>query len=869
MRTLTKLLKTSAFKALFVLCCCFYSLHLEAENYIDYASYQYPGVTCSIPYKKDVFGATYTGYSGSNHHNDASYSFTFNGTVTMIGDSAFWNRYYIDKIWIPLCAKSIGKSAFQDMYDYESIWHYRYIGLSFVNLGAVETIGDKAFYGNHDLTSITIPASVTRIDHLAFDPRYITSLTIDPDNAYYDNRDGSNAIIETFTNTLKIGFSNSSIPKSVVEVGDSAFYLCPKGSITIPTSVKRIGNYAFYSNGLSSAPLQNGLKEIGAHAFEKNSLTEVSLPQSVTTMGDYAFANNTKLNTFSVETALLTKINEGALKGCTTLININIPSTVTSFENSAFQGCTSLTTYTIPAGVHSIGDYAFADCSKLNSVTIPSNVEIIGYQAFEGTPWYTSVKNSSTTKYGNIQYINNIAHTAINTEITECQFRTQTVSISPKAFWNCSDLTAVSIPAATKYVGEQAFERCTALSSITVASNNPYLDSRENCNAIIDTESNTLLVGCQTSFIPSDVTGIANYAFSYCAGLPAINIPTKVKTIGVGAFQYCSSLSELTIPNSVETIGDYAFQYCTALATIHVGKTPAIIEAHTFDKVNKKRCILYVPTGYIEAYQKADYWAEFENIQEYEGDSDPGYDPEEGGEDGGDEDPSTDISTFSNVIYSEPVTGFAGSSINLPILMNNTDLISGIEFNLRLPKGVSIPQDEDGYYLIDLGLDRTTERNHVVEATKKSDGTIYVLCYSSKSKTFSGNEGVVLNIPLEIGTEVKGGNYTLEFSNIVLTKSTSKTIEINEIKVAFSIYEYIRGDANNDGKINGGDIVAVANYLLDYPNDSFHIKAADANMDGKVNGGDIVAIANYLLYDSFSGQAMESRRRQAYFVEEE
>lgn len=228
----------------------------------------------------------------------------------------------------------------------------------------------------------------------------------------------------------------------------------------------------------------------------------------------------------------------------------------------------------------------------------------------------------------------------------------------------------------------------------------------------------------------------------------------------------------------------------------------------------------------------------------------------------------TDISKYDNVIYADPVSCFAGTTIELPILMNNTDLISAFSFNLKLPEGVTIPKNEKNKFLIKLCSDRLVDPSgHTVSASKKSDGSIYIHCFSFDNNIFEGNTGTVLTITLEISENIKSGNYSIDFDNVLLAKSSSETIEIEKIKVGFSVNDYIRGDANNDKKINVGDIVAIANYLLELPNASFHLKAADANLDGKVNVGDIVAIANYLLYDSFTGQAKQSLQREPLFEE--
>ena len=117
-------------------------------------------------------------------------------------------------------------------------------------------------------------------------------------------------------------------------------------------------------------------------------------------------------------------------------------------------------------------------------------------------------------------------------------------------------------------IGSSAFSYCSGLTSIVVEDGNTSYDSRDNCNAIIEIESNTLIVGCKNTIIPSSVTSIGNGAFYYCSGLTSVIIPNSVTNIGNNAFYYCSGLTSVTIGNSVTSIGNYAFYNCTSLTSI-------------------------------------------------------------------------------------------------------------------------------------------------------------------------------------------------------------------------------------------------------------------------------------------------------------
>lgn len=536
------------------------------------------------------------------------YTFHYSTTPGYIGYSAFYGCYELTEFSSRGSFSAISSGAFSNCRNLKAI----------PNLAPSDWLdrNDKPFYSTIDnaafsdcesLTSIYIPSTTTKIGEGVFSGcGAVSSIAVAEDNTIYDSRNGCNALIETASGLLMKGCENTIIPNGVITIAKDAF---ANGGwpyqTTIPATVTSIADGAFRDCHESEKMVEEG-----------GEIPHLDIPSSVVSIGNSAFAG-------------------------TPLVSVSIPSSVTSIGYSTFQGCEKLRN--VELNISEIPSFMFSECEKLENITIPENVSAIGGGAFRRCKKLENITIPEKIKViedGTFFDCVSLGRIKLPDNLEE---------LRDGAFSWCESLTSIKIPASVSTIVENPFSGCSGLKEICVDSNNPTFDSRNNCNAIIRTADNALIVGGLNTIIPKDVKIIEKRAFYECTELAEIEIPEGVETICENAFKNCFDLERIVLPSTLTEIKNYQEPYYGAGGTFgveyhssdysyiypkpkkvisHIAEPFEIAEntfknafhyyAYGYSTSRFGGKTLYVPVGTKEKYESTNGWSKFSDIVEME-----------------------------------------------------------------------------------------------------------------------------------------------------------------------------------------------------------------------------------------------------------
>lgn len=415
------------------------------------------------------------------------------------------------------------------------------------------------------------------------------------------------------------------------------------------------------------------------------------------------------------------------------------------------------------------------------------------------------------------------------------------------------------------------------------------------------------------------------YIFDDCYYLETVNLSSSLKNIKTNAFLNCSALKSITIPASVEYIHSYVFEGCDALERVNAqGTTPSFLHDKAFSNYSIP---LTVPEGLAETYRAADGWSNFTTIKDggtyyqltvtsgsggsvsyftatvtntssefevKEGTTvtltitaDENYQLDRVMVNGQDQTAQVDgngVLTLENVSADMTVsveysttqqaaeTGnalsinnmevFTGKTATLSILMNNTEEITGLQMDLYLPEGITVAQNDKGKNLIEVS--ERMEEQYSVSSNAQDDGAIRITGLSLESEPFTGSEGAILYVTLNIDEEMADGDYTIALRKIGLSDVSGTYHQPANTSATVTVKSYTLGDVDNSGDININDAVCIVNHILNKPIPVFVEPAADLDGSGDININDPVVLINrYILHKTNARMKQSALKRAA------
>ncbi len=562
-------------------------------------------------------------------------SVVIGNNVKSIGEYAFANCSYVTSITIPAGVTSIGESAFAscrllagsivipDGVEIIEKNTFAYCGsLGQITIGSgVKRIEASAFTDCASLISVTMPQKLEFIGTLAFAKcKSVATLTLNEGLREIDDY--------AFSEMVELGAVT--VPNSVERIGEGAFYLCSElASVTLGNGISVIDNGAFRETKLwsanpaenevyvgswlvgckdgtvSSLSIKEGTVGIASFAFFGNTgLSTVTIPDSVRIIGECAFAQSKLMSV--ILGGGVREIGEQAFVACSELADVVLGKLNTDLSDGAgILGVSVLET---------IGDSAFRECAKLEKIEIPPTLKTIGSYAFRDTDLY---KNANGVVYaGNwaVDYNEKIEANVV--------LRDGTVGVANYAFYNCTVVSTVQMPASVKTVGRAAFYDCSALSSVELPAtleriedytfyrcksfnpiNLPPMLTYIGRSAFYKCGSSAAMLHSDTDSdvlrLPADVTYIGDYAFYCCGyserasieeeqyfntfGIDKIVFGASVEYIGANAFYGFVSLKEIDL-GGTKHIGEKAFYNCESLKTVNFGTSLITVGAKAFYK---------------------------------------------------------------------------------------------------------------------------------------------------------------------------------------------------------------------------------------------------------------------------------------------
>lgn len=538
--------------------------------------------------------------SGSSMYGSSNYYYLGKGTLTRVeigskvtglpaglfkNNTCSINEVNYDGTITDWCNITFADATATPFYCSNAILHLQGSPLhSQVNIpeGATK-IGAYSFYGQHGVSSIIVPSTVTTIEPYAFNNGFISEI--------YINAKAVIALTNTnsFTSNTSIFIVDEAVPDYKADATWSLLIdqIYPKGFLQVTVDLVAM------TSSPALLPALNALEQVNGE-YRITALTNLKIRGTMNGWDILMIRNKMpNLRTLDLSEATIldndggyeyyqgyhttaNTISSYSFYNLTNLRKVVLPQNITSIDYNAFYGCSNLQeVLDMPESCTRIGSSAFAN-SGLTSIIIGEGVRIIEGSAFENCSSLRDVtmgKNVKTISWAAFSNCYNLSNLTLVKGLE---------TIESGAFLNCNSLRNLVFPTTLRRIESGAFQYCSSLTNIDFAEGLEY---------------------------------IGGSAFNGCSNLKNLHLPTSLRNIESSAFQYCTSLSDVHVPSMLQQIGDNAFTGCGLRSVYAYTVTPIQINQNTFDYAGVD---LFAPANSFYAYYLNTQWSQFQDVKEFE-----------------------------------------------------------------------------------------------------------------------------------------------------------------------------------------------------------------------------------------------------------
>lgn len=751
--------------------------------------------------------------------------------LSAIGKYAFAGCTKLPPYEFPETLITIDEGAFQNC-----------VGLNSFVLGEnVETIGAYAFDGCKQLPGLIFPSSLKSIGNYAF--RNCTSF--------------NNFTFEESEETLTLGNGSSAGEKTAL------FRDCPIKKVFIGRNL----SYSY-------APL-----------YGVASLTEAGFGNPVTRIPNYILQNASELNSvYFNKSCKVTAVGKYAFDGCSKLPKLDLPESITTYDEGAFRGCTGITSFIIPSTVTNIGNYVFNNCTSLATVVIEDGGETLtlGYNGDSGDDnkngkglFYDCplvsvyidrpLSYKPQSRYGNSpfaritslkkfqmgenvvtlnsQYLREctgIEEISVPESVTSLELSAfygcsglKSITLSPNlktianyVFYGCTSLTRMTIPASVTSIGNYAFGSCTNLSKLFIKDGDQTLSlgygasQGEAYGLFYDCPLESLYLGRTLSY-----TGNSKYGYSPFAKqnlLSEVTIGPQVTALGWSVFHSCPSITELYIPSSVRKI-DSSFSWnCSGLKKVIIlGSTPPTTDtSNALLYGTGENCLFYVMNP--DKYKLANVWKNYADKIE------------------------ACCEIYSNFTYSGD-GHVIGYQTDFPIVLDNRDT-EAIDAG-TYQKRIEVTYQTNGYSINDILNYEYTIKKAPLTIAARSCSRYFGKENPEFKVKYQGfvndeDEKALTKEPI-VTTKATNSSPAGEY-DIIVSGAEAKNYEISYVSGTLTILPTPVGDLNGDDKVDKTDLSLLVDYIMGKNPLGIDKNTADVNKDGKVNAADVTKVVDII-----------------------